>query len=165
MRLLYGSCLLVLTACASAGNSSFTEGPATNCEVPAPSTEVWKQVDAGTFTFCVPATWRQTSGDTYRGEGGWIRWGTGSRPRGRLVRSVVTVPAGQTPSVPGEQRRFTESIGGSVAELWDNQLDGTFYTGAEWKTPAPVYVYGQSKSFSVRNKQLQVYRTVRFSPR
>jgi hypothetical protein len=64
----------------------------------------------------------------------------------------------------GRVNRYSESIGGSVAELWDNDLEGTLYTGAQWTNPA-VYLAGESKSPAARAQQLQVYRTVRFTTR
>lgn len=164
MRLLYRSSLMLLASCASAGNSTSAEIPAAACENPPTSTQRWKQVSTEAFAFCVPSAWRLTTRNTYRGEGGWIRWGTGPRPTRRAVGSVtVVVPAGQKPPMPGRQRRFTESIGGGLAEMWDNELQGTYYTGAEWRSPAMAYIYGQSTSLSVRDKQLEVYRTMRFA--
>jgi hypothetical protein len=123
----------------------------------------WRQVTANGFSFCVPATWRATGGNTLRGEGGWIRWGVGEY-RPTATRSVtVAVPAGQgTPVVPGRQHHFSEQIGGGIAELWDNELNGTLYTGAKWLEPRAVYLLGQSTSKAARATQLQIYRTVRF---
>lgn len=166
MRLLSGSFLMLLASCASAGSSRSAQAPAMACENPPSSMERWKQVSTEAFTFCVPSSWRLTARNTYRGEGGWIRWGTGPRPTRRAVGAVtVQVPAGQKPPMPGRQRRFTESIGGGLAELWDNELQGTHYTGAEWRSPTSAYIYGQSTSLSVRDKQLEVYRTMRFAPK
>jgi hypothetical protein len=65
--------------------------------------------------------------------------------------------------MPGRQHRFSEVIGGGLAELWDNELDGTLYTGAKWVEPRRVYLLGQSTSHTARTTQLQIYRTVRFA--
>jgi hypothetical protein len=125
----------------------------------------WQQVAADGFTFCVPASWRASGGNTFHGQGGWVRWGVGEPRRTTAARiTTVTVPASQGPLVlPGRQRRFSETIGGGLAELWDNELDGTFYTGAQWRSPKVIHLLGQSTSETTRATQLQVYRTVRFA--
>ena len=155
-----------LAACASSGASSYDEGPVVSCQVPVASApqQTWRQIAAEGFTFCVPSTWRQSGANTFRGDGGWIRWGVGQfRPSaGGSTTRTLTVPAGQLPLPAGRQNRFSESIGGSIAELWDNELEGTLYTGAQWTRPS-VYLFGQSTSQAVRLQQLQIYRTVRFT--
>jgi hypothetical protein len=50
-----------------------------------------------------------------------------------------------------------------MAELWDNEMEGTLYTGAQWTQPTAVHLFGQSTSPAVRSQQLQIYRTVRFT--
>jgi hypothetical protein len=136
------------------------------CAVPVASSpdEQWQQVSAQGFTFCVPASWRATGRNTFRGDGAWIRWGTGEY-RPTAARTLTrTVPAGSSPpTLPGRRNRFPETIGGSVAELWDNELEGTFYTGAQWQTPVRIYLQGESTNPTGRNRQLEIYRTVRFT--
>ncbi|HEX8319040.1 hypothetical protein [Longimicrobium sp.] len=155
--------LIGLTACASSGASSHEDAPVVACQVPvASSPQTWRQITAEGFTFCVPSTWRQSGANTFRGEGGWIRWGVGQYRPTAIATTTVNVPAGQLPLSAGRQNRFSESIGGSIAELWDNELEGTLYTGAQWTRPS-VYLLGQSTSQAVRLQQLQVYRTVRFT--
>jgi hypothetical protein len=76
----------------------------------------------------------------------------------------MVVQAGQEPPPPaGRVNRYSESIGGSVAQLWDNDLEGTLYTGAQWTHPTTVYLAGESTSPVARSQQLQIYRTVRFT--
>jgi hypothetical protein len=166
MRLPLVLLLIGLTACASRGASTHGEAPVVSCQVPVASSsqETWRQVTAEGFTFCVPSSWRQSASNTFRGEGGWIRWGVGEYQPTATGSFTVTVPAGQgPPTPPGRRNRFSESIGGSLAELWDNELQGTLYTGAQWRRPTPIYLLGQSTSQAVRAQQLQIYRTVRFT--
>jgi hypothetical protein len=164
MRLPLVLLLIGLTACASGGASSRDDAPVVACQVPVASSpqQTWRQVSAEGFTFCVPPSWRQSASNTFRGEGGWIRWGVGQFRPTATATTTVTVPAGQLPLPAGRQNRFSESIGGSIAELWDNELEGTLYTGAQWTRPS-VYLFGQSTSPAVRLQQLQIYRTVRFT--
>jgi hypothetical protein len=157
--------LIGLTACASSGASSYEDAPVVSCQVPVASSpqQTWRQITAEGFSFCVPSTWRQSGANTFRGESGSIRWGVGQYRSTGTVTRTVTVRAGQEPPPPPSRvNRFSESIGGSVAELWDNEFDGTLYTGAQWMSPA-VYLAGESTSPAVRAQQLQVYRTVRFT--
>jgi hypothetical protein len=136
------------------------------CTVPVPSSppEEWQQVSAQGFTFCIPTSWRATGRNTFHGDGGWVRWGTGEYRATEVQTVTVHVPAGSLPPTPpGRQNRFAEAIGGSVAELWDNELEGKFYTGAQWQTPARIYLMGQSGDLRARDLQLEIYRTVRFT--
>jgi hypothetical protein len=136
------------------------------CTVPVASSpqEQWQQVSARGFTFCIPTSWRATGRNTFRGDGGWVRWGTGE-PRPTEVATVtVRVPAGSPlPTLPGRHNRFPETIGGFVAELSDNEYEGTFYTGAQWQTPVRIYLQGQTTDLRGRDRQLEIYRTVRFT--
>lgn len=160
--------LIGLAACASSGASSRDEAPVVACQVPVASSpqQTWRQITAEGFTFCVPSTWRQSGANTFRGEGGSIRWGVGQyrSTAAAVATRTVTVQAGQEPPpLAGRVNRYSESIGSSVAELWDNDLEGTLYTGAQWTNPTAVYLAGESKSPAARIQQLQVYRTVRFT--
>jgi hypothetical protein len=166
MRLPLVLLLIGLTACASSGASSHVDAPVVACQVPVASSpqQSWRQITAEGFTFCVPSTWRQSAANTFRGEGGSIRWGVGQYRSSAVVTRTVVVQAGQEPPPPaGRVNRYSESIGGSVAELWDNDLEGTLYTGAQWRSPIAIYLAGESTSPAARAQQLQVYRTVRFT--
>jgi hypothetical protein len=135
------------------------------CTVPVASSpdEQWQQVSAEGFTFCIPGSWR-VSGRVVRGDGGSIRWGTGEHRPTRTGTMTRVVRAGSpSPTPPGRSSRFSETIGGHVAELWDNELEGRFYTGAKWQSPAPIYLEGQSTNLRGRDRQLEIYRTVRFT--
>ncbi len=167
MRALLLVLLLGLAGCAPKAPPTFDADSAAPCPIPiaaARAGDSWRQVTADGFAFCVPASWRTTAANTLRGEGGWIRWGVGEY-RPTATRSVtVAVPAGQGPPVmPGRQHQFSEVIGGGLAEMWDNELNGTLYTGAKWVEPRRVYLLGQSTSHTARATQLQIYRTVRFA--
>jgi hypothetical protein len=158
--------LLGLVACAPKRTPAFAaEAVPCPVAVDARAGQPWQQVVADGFTFCVPASWRAGGESTLRGDGGWIRWGGGEPRRTMAARTItVTVPAGQGPPVPpGRQHRFSETIGGALAELWDNELECTFYTGAQLRQPKAIHLLGQSSSQSARATQLQVYRTVRFT--
>ena len=162
--------LLLLLAAFTAwmpDGASAQEAQTVPCTVPIASSaqEPWQQVSAQGFTFCIPSSWRATSRNTVRGDGASVRWGTGEY-RPTEVRTVtVNVPVGSLPPTPpGRQNHFSEMIGGSVAELWDNEYEGTFYTGAKWRTPTPIYLAGQSTNARGRERQLEIYRTVRFTP-
>lgn len=141
------------------------------CAVPVASAtqEPWQQVSAQGFTFCVPSSWRSVGRNTFRGDGGWVRWGTGEYRGGRRETGtmVVAVPANAIPSElptpPGRFNHFPETIGGSVAEVWDNEIDGRFYTGAQWERPERIHLAGEATDARVRNIQLEIYRTVRFT--
>jgi hypothetical protein len=76
----------------------------------------------------------------------------------------MSVPVGSPPpTLPGAHTRFPETIGGFVAELSDNEHEGTFYTGAQWQTPVRIYLQGQTTDVEGRHRQLEIYRTVRFT--
>jgi hypothetical protein len=131
----------------------------------------WKEVRATGFTFCVPASWRPSGrarggvdARTWRGGGGEVTWGTGTFRSTTTTTTMVTVRAGDPLPAPpaGQSNRFTEVIGGSVADLWDNRVDGKHYTGAKWARPS-MYVAGESRDAGTSRIHLQVYRTVRFA--
>jgi hypothetical protein len=140
------------------------------CTVPVVASsaeEPWQQVSARGFTFCIPSSWRATAGNTVRGDGGRIRWGTGEPRPTEVATMTMSVPVGslpQVPTLPGRHNRFSETIGGYVAEISDSEYEGRFYTGAQWPTPVRIYLQGESADPRVRDRQLEVYRTVRFTP-
>lgn len=157
--------LLLVAFMAGAPNPAFAqEAETVPCAVPVASAdEQWQQISAEGFTFCIPSSWRAGGRNTFRGDGGWVRWVTGEYRPTEIRTVTVSVPAGSPlPPPPGRQNRFSETIDGSVAELWDNELQGTYATGAQWRAPA-VYLLGQSNSLRGRDRQLEIYRTVRFT--
>ncbi|HEX8672747.1 MAG TPA: hypothetical protein VF710_12705 [Longimicrobium sp.] len=144
------------------------------CTATVPGTDLvgWREVQATGFTFCVPANWRPlgrarngVDAPTWRGGGGEVKWGTGSHRSVATVTTVTTVVSGPVSAIPrpsGNVNRYSEMIGGKRADLWDNEFEGSSYTGAEWSAPA-VYVAGESRDRATARLQLQVIRTVRFS--
>ncbi len=129
----------------------------------------WLEVQAEGFTFCVPAAWRPVGSyrngvapRTWRGEGGKIEWGRGIRPR-KVAGTTVAVAdmPGALPALPGEIRRFSEVISGSEALLWNNRFEHRHFTGVEWMAP-DVYLQGEAPSARLAERQLAVYRSVRF---
>ena len=169
----------IAVGCASAGSPSAEPGGLATAEVPRCTVvvpeageEMWREVRATRFTFCVPVNWRPLGAParggadarTWRGGTGSITWGTGEhRPR-RIATAQVIVRAGEPlPSAPpGQVRRFTEVIDERVAQLWDNEFEGKHYTGATWSRPA-VYLEGEATDPATARLQLAVYRTVRFT--
>lgn len=141
------------------------------CAVTVPGTDLtgWRTVQATGFTFCVPAAWRPAGrarngvdARTWRGAGGEVKWGTGKYRSTRVVTRVVTVRAGNPLPEPAGVNRFAEVIGGSPADLWNNEFEGEFFTGAQWNRPE-VHMAGESRDAVTARLQLQVMRTVRFS--
>ena len=155
-----------------AGFTAWTPGQASAqaaqpvpCTVPVASApdEQWQQISAAGFTFCIPSSWRVT-GRSVRGDGGSIRWGTGEYHPTEVGTMTVIAPAGSPPPTPpGRRHSFTETIGGHLADLWDNEFNGRLFTGAQWKSPAPIYLAGQATDPKVRDRQLEVFRSVRFT--
>ncbi|HEY0154011.1 MAG TPA: hypothetical protein VGB92_18505 [Longimicrobium sp.] len=141
------------------------------CTVTMPGTDVvgWREVQATGFTFCVPANWRPVGrarngvdARVWRGGGGEVKWGSGSPRTVATVTTVVSGPVSAIPRPTGQVHRLSEVIGGKRADLWDNEFEGSYYTGAEWSAPA-VYVAGESRDRATSRLQLQVVRTVRFA--
>lgn len=165
--------IVPLGAAAQESPPATTDPEVRPCSVTVPGTDVtgWKEVRAAGFTFCVPASWRPAGrarngvdARTWRGAGGEVAWGTGTYRSTTTITTVVTVRSGDPLPAPpaGQVNRFAEVIGGSVADLWDNQFDGKHYTGAKWARPS-VYVAGESRDAMTARLQLHVYRTVRFA--
>lgn len=141
------------------------------CTAVVPGTDLtgWKEVQATGFTFCVPASWRPVGrahngvdARTWRGGGGELKWGFGTHRAVATATTVVSGPVSAIPRPRGQVNRHSEVIGGKRADLWDNELEGSSYTGAEWGAPA-MYVSGESRDRATARLQLQVIRTVRFS--
>lgn len=137
--------------------------------VPGADLTGWREVRATGFTFCVPASWRPAGrarngvdARTWRGGGGEVKWGTGSHRSVVTVTTVVSGPVSAMPQPAVQVNRLSEVIGGRVADLWDNEFDGNFHTGAAWNAPA-MYVAGESRDRATARLQLQVFRTVRFT--
>lgn len=173
--LLFASLLLVpLSAAAQESPQPSAAEAMRPCTAVVPGADLagWKEVRATGFTFCVPANWRASGrardgvdAPTWRGGGGEVTWGTGVY-RGVAVRTrVVTrrVAGGEPLQDPGSQvNRFSEVIGGRMAELHDNRFDGEHFTGATWNSPA-LFLRGKSRDAGSARIQLQVFRTVRFA--
>ena len=126
------------------------------------------------FTFCVPASWRPegeapapgVDARRWRGGGGTLAWDTGTyRPAPRGPVTVAVREDDPRRSAAGEVRRFSESIGGAAAELWDDRIGERHYTGAQWTRPRRVHLAGEARDGSAAALQLDVYRTVRFDRR
>jgi hypothetical protein len=93
-----------------------------------------------------------------------ISWGEKEYRSRRIATVVVAVPAGNPlPGPPGQFHRFSEVVGGGVAEFWDNQVEAEYFTGAQWSTPKAVYIAGEARDRRSADVQLQIYRTVRFT--
>jgi hypothetical protein len=77
------------------------------------------------------------------------------------MRRVDAQELNELRAAQGPSRRFTETIGGKVANLWNNEFDGNRFTGVEWNSPR-VYMTGDSRD-ATADVQLRVYRSVRFT--
>jgi len=77
--------------------------------------------------------------------------------------TAIVRPGSPPPTPPGRRHRFSETIGGYLAELWDNEFNGRYFTGAQWQSPAPIYLEGQTTDPKGRDRQLEIFRTVRFT--
>lgn len=131
----------------------------------------WREVAADGFRFCVPPDW-PVSGQTWRHGGASLTWGVGELPR-REARAteIVAVPAsglgaaqGGLPIPDSDMRRFSEEIGGHLADLWRNRFGEKYYTGAQWSSPR-VWIEGGAQDPTTADLQVTVVRTVRFSAR
>lgn len=156
---------LLLAGCAAAPRGP-AAAPAEPCPAgvaPAARGGAWRLVRAEGFTFCVPAGWRAsaTGAASWTGDGGTVAWGTGAyRPPERGVLAVQ-----ERAGSAAEMRRFSESIGGASADLWDDRVGDRHFTGAQWSRPRAVHLSGEAQGARAAALQLDVYRTVRFAPR
>ncbi len=180
MRYAWVIAVLSLPACASAPPmwTPAARTTAASCAAPAPSAAAsWQLVAARGFTFCVPTDWEATGARSWRTAGGTMHWGTGTPARHPVVSGVIEmrVPAGGPPPSSAEledaaraqvaqrcsNRRFSESVGGRPAALFDTECDGVHYTGSQWTAPA-VYFQGEAENDATAVVELQVYRSARF---
>lgn len=166
---------LLLAGCAAAPSPADTASPA-SCSAAAPGTReaAWRIVRADGFTFCVPPRWRPVGepagpgldAATWTGDGGTVAWGTGEyRAPERGVVTVEVSAEDPRRRAAGEVRRFSESIGGASADLWDDRIGERHFTGAQWTRPRPVHLSGEARDGRASALQLDVYRTVRFPRR
>ncbi|HEX2188497.1 MAG TPA: hypothetical protein VHG51_06335 [Longimicrobiaceae bacterium] len=164
---------LALAGCAASAPGGGAPGGAEPCpEGVAPAGAEWRLVRAEGFTFCVPRAWRpmgEPAGPgldpaAWSGDGGTGAWGAGPY-RAREAGPVrVEVREGERRAA-GEVRRFSESIGGASADLWDDRIGDRRFTGAQWTRPRPVHLAGEASGARGAALQLDVYRTVRFERR
>jgi hypothetical protein len=178
MPMLLVGLAIAATACRSAGSAPAATAvppdaaPAlVPCGVTMQGVDVtaWREVAADGFRFCVPPDWR-VSERTWRHGGARLTWGLGSPPpRTEVATEVVAVPASQlgavrpgTPIPDSDVRRFSEEIGGHVADLWRNRFGRKYYTGAQWSSPR-VWLVGDAEDPATADLQVAVFRTVRFS--
>lgn len=163
--------MLAVLACHSgptpAGASAAAVAPSgTPCAVAVEGADIrdWRTVDARGFTFCVPADWR-SRGNSWRRGSASIEWGVGE-PRPRAIQKTVAsesmLPSGPPPN--SDIRRFSETIGGREAELWENRFGTSYYTGAKFSRPK-VYLVGGASDRGAANLEIEIYRTVRFATR
>lgn len=114
--------------------------------------------------------WRGLVG-CYQLEDGQFALDSVGRRRGdvgnRTLRSTSTqttsvITSGLVTSIPKVEvtasNRFSEVIGGRLAELYENQYEREHVTGAGWSSPA-VYLTGKSRDAGIARLQLQVFRT------
>lgn len=169
---------IAATACRSAQSRPVaTTVPVASAPAPCGATvqgadvSKWQEVAAGGFRFCVPSNWK-LSGQTWRHAGARLTWGVGEPPRREAVATkVVAVRASDLgaaqPGMPipdSDVRRFSEEIGGHLADVWRNRFGRKYYTGAQWSSPR-VWLVGDADDPATADQQVTVFRTVRFSAR
>ncbi len=167
--------VLLLAGCAAAPAARApAPAPCPAADVPAGRDGAWRLVRAEGFTFCVPSRWRPagtssaagSDAASWSGDGATVAWGTGAyRPPGRGVVTVEVRADDPRPGASGEMRRFSESIGGASADLWDDRVGERHFTGAQWTRPRAVHLSGEARDARAAALQLDVYRTVRFPRR
>jgi hypothetical protein len=143
---------------------------ATPCTASVPKVDLtgWARVQARGFTYCVPPDWHGSGSEQRRGQAS-ITWGTGQPPvRTASVTRVVKVRAGDPLPPPPDQlsdadtRRFSESIGGADADLYENRVGLDYYTGATWDSMS-IYFQGEAHDRSTAELEVTIFRTVRFT--
>ena len=114
----------------------------------------WRPVLAEGFAFCMPPDWRPGGRNVWNGDGGHVTWETQSEKRPFVVASVPGTG-------PADLWERTERIGGASAKLRTRRVGSTYYTSAVWTSPR-FSMTGEASSFSAAQRQLEIYRTVRF---
>jgi hypothetical protein len=156
--------LAMVTAVAGcASQSSSAPAPEADTFVPcavraAQSDSVpWREVSGNGFTFCVPADWRASGPDTWRGGGGSVSWD----PRGTRIPVTVRRMDSRAPSPsPAERRETTETIDGQSVRLTTFRSGTEYLTIAAW-TSGLVNFSGRAGSQREAELHLEIYRTVR----
>ena len=125
----------------------------------------WRQVYAENFSFCIPADFRQVDpglgfiapSGGWEGPSGTIRW----RSLGGEADIAYPLHEWQSTNV-GNTHRFTETIGGAKARLWDDRgQDGTRLTRAVWDAQG-IVLEGIGTNPYAAGLHLKIIRTVRF---
>lgn len=117
----------------------------------------WRTVATDRFSFCLPPGW-SGNGRSWRKGSATLAWGTGERPPSE--RSAFTGKMEVSPTF----RRFTEQIGGRMAELWRFQFGPEHRSGAEWSAEH-TWMVGTAEDASTADLQLAIFRTVRLHAR
>lgn len=165
------SLAITVSGACGGGSQVETEPAATSadaivsCGVAAPGTEGWKLVDAGDYTFCVPAEWRVREGRATHG-GTDVRWRSGARVETRVPLVVGRVNSREAiPRRPGPGAvSARESIGGREARLWSVPGNPRYQTGVDFTEPA-MHFTGEAADERLADVHLRVYRTIRFPAR
>ncbi|MDQ6827544.1 MAG: hypothetical protein M3081_01610 [Gemmatimonadota bacterium] len=139
----------------------------------------WREVEAEGFRFCVPQDWHQVDPGLVVGpSGGWVgpngflRWRIVGNEANRFFPRTeweANNPSEQSVDLNGQPRvfqnrhRYTETIGGQRARMWNDQYsDGTFLTRAVWDATG-VVLEGNGPSLSSSAIELRIIHTVRFA--
>lgn len=143
-------------SCMTAGRSSSTAETLPPCPLETEQSRDWREVTTSLMTFCVPAGWTAQGQNQWQGRGGSIRWSPGLPGAGGRagLGSAGNAAAGQ-------ERRFSEVLGGFPVELWMARMEGGFQTGADWRVPREMHLRGTATSEAAAELQLDVFRTVR----
>lgn len=134
------------------------------CTVPVPeNTGEWKQVNAVSVTFCVPAAWR-VRGTRASYSGGSIRWQNSPPPvTTRQSTGPQSIGGGSSAnSTPVRTERLPEMIGGRQAEVWRQMGVGRLQTGVSFAQAPQFSIIGEAAGDEHVVLQMAVFRTVRF---
>ena len=135
------------------------------CAVPVPEgTGAWKQVDATSVTFCVPAGWRVRGMRASYG-GGSLRWQHSAPPpqtRQAAGPQSISGRSGGSGGASVRTQRQPEMIGGRQSEIWWQEGVGRLQTGVSFSQSPLFSITGEAAGDEQVKLQLAVYRTVRF---
>ncbi len=175
--------LLVAAAGACAG-AVYVPPPLTSasCAVPGygSATAPWRQIHASGFTFCIPGTWRPSSGaargldaNVWSGPGGAVSWSsTGPLPR-IVTRDCVTIRNARTwqamgpttcttTSNPAPQcsaaTKRSEDVNGLTIEVAEADCEGLHITTA---TAPGIYLRAAADEKDVATLELAMFVTIR----
>lgn len=133
-------------------------GAHTPCPVSVSNAEAtWTRIEAGGFSFCVPASMHRRGTTTWRGED-TTQWGVGDPPALPLHPQERGIPLARD-QLPKFSPRDT--IDGRPAKVWQVYSAGRYYSGVRFEAPR-VFIAGEAGNATVLALHQALYRTARF---